>query len=476
MAKRETFAKNYLFNLIYQTVAIALPLVTTPYISRVLGAENIGKYSFAHSIVSYFVLFAALGSTMYGQRLIARAGDDAREKTRLFFEVLILRAVGSAVTALIYCLTVIPRSSPSLLYWVVAIEIVTVAFDIIWFFQGAENFRPVAISIIVGRILAIGGIFFFVKSRDDLIIYAALYCASLLLGNLAQWIFLPKHLVKLEKGERRLRVFRHALPSLSLFVSQAAIQVYTVLDKTMIGVITGSDAENGYYEQSQRLCRVLVAIVCSLGAVMASRVAALWREGKKDEVYSLIEGSFRFIFALSVPMAVGVVLVASRFVPVFYGEGFDPVIKLLIALSPMLTILGCSNVIGVQLLVPTGRERLLTASVVVGAIVNVVLNLFLIKHLASLGAVIASLFAEAAVTGVQFFFVRREIKLLSILRLSVRYILFGGIMGGVGAVISRFAPDGLWGLSLVALPCIAVYGVLLLVTRDPVIRFFKKAK
>ncbi|MBO5326993.1 MAG: flippase [Clostridia bacterium] len=470
--RERSFAQNYLFNLIYQILAIALPLVTTPYLSRVLGAQGIGQYSFAQSIVSYFALAAALGTTIYGQRQVARVKDRPEERSRLFFEILLFRVCGAVLACLIYCLTIMPRSSSPLLYAVAAIEILTVAVDITWFYQGMEDFAPIAVCTTVGRVLAMVGIFVFVKTKEDLVIYVCLYCASLLFAHLLSFFGLRRYIVRV-RGVR-IRLLYHLLPALALFVSQFAIQVYTVLDKTMIGLITGSDLENGYYEQSHRLVNVLMALVTSLGAVMASRVAVLWRTDRK-EVDRLIYGSFRLIFALGLPLALGVVLILTRFVPIFYGPGFEPVIPIIQVFVLLFPILGCSNVIGIQYLVPTGREKLLTASVFAGALVNVVLNIFLIRAFAARGAAIASVIAELVVTTVQFYFVRREIRVLSVLKLLLRYGIFTAIMGGVGYAVSLVAPQGILGIALIVLPCVAVYGALLLVVRDPVYQVFKKS-
>lgn len=470
-AKRKSFAANYIFNLLYQVLAIALPLVTTPYLSRVLGADGIGQYSFAQSIVSYFALAAALGSTLYGQRLIARVSHDPVERSRRFWEIFLFRTLGAVAAALIYCLCILPNCSDPLLYVVAAIEILTVAFDVTWFYQGMEDFRPIAVCTAVGRGLAMAAIFLFVKTREDLIVYVVCYCASILLGNLFSWSGLRHYLTVV--SPRSLRLGEHLMPSLALFASQFAIQIYTVLDKTMIGLITQSDFENGYYEQSQKLIKVLVALVTSLGVVMASRVAVLWRENKKKEVYDLMHGSFRFTFALGLPMAAGCMLVLSRFVPVFYGEGFDPVIPIIRVLCVMFPVIGASNIIGIQLLVPTGREKYLTRSVLVGAGVNVVFNAFMIPLWGAMGAAVASVIAECAVTATQLFVVRREIRVLSVLKSLLRYGLLTAVMTAVGIAVSLIAPDGLLGVCVIALPCVAVYGLLLVVLRDPVFAFFK---
>jgi len=472
--REKSFAQNYIFNLIYQIVAIALPLVTTPYLSRVLGADGIGQYSFAQSIVSYFALAAALGTTMYGQRQIAKVKSDSQARSQLFFEIFIFRFLGVALACLVYCLAIMPHVNFPLLYAVAAIEILTVALDITWFYQGVEDFGIIAIGTTLGRLVAMICVFCFVKTKEDLVLYVCLYCASILLGNLLSFLGLRRYLVR-PKGVR-LRILLHLLPALALFASQFAIQVYTVLDKTMIGLITGSDFENGYYEQSQKLIKVLIALVTSLGAVMASRVAVLWNTDRKKEVYPLLYGSFRLVFALGLPMAAGVALILSRFVPIFYGGGFEPVIPIIMVLVFMFPILGCSNVIGIQYLVPTGREKWLTISVLCGAGVNVILNLFFIRQWQAMGAALASVMAELVVTTVQFVVVRKEVKIRPVIGLLLRYGLFTAVMGAVGYGIGRIAPGGALGIACIVLPCVAIYGLLLLVTRDPVFQIFLKRR
>lgn len=473
--RKRSFAQNYIFNLLYQVIVVALPLVITPYLSRILGADKIGQYSFAQSIVSCFAFVAALGTAIYGQRQIARVNDDPEERSRLFWEILLFRIVGVIISAATFCFTILPLYSEHvLLYIVAAIEIIAVAFDISWFYQGMEDFRPIAICTAVGRLLAMIAIFVFVKDKNDLVIYVICFCGSVLLGNISAWKDLPKYLVKTSVKSFRLK--KHIVPVFSLFSSQFAIQIYAVVDKTMIGLITRSDFENGYYEQSQKLIKALIALVTSLGVVIASRVTVLWKEERKKDVYDLIYGSFRFVFALGLPMAVGCMLVLSRFVPVFYGAGFEPIIPVIAILTFVLPVLGCSNVTGIQLLVPTEREKKLTLSVIAGVCVNVLLNAFLIYFFAAKGAALASVIAELVITSVQLWFLRKEISLKRVLQIFLRYAFFTLIMGAVGLVLLAFAPSGILGILVIAVVCIAVYGSLLLITKDPVFAFFKSTR
>ena len=260
-----------------------------------------------------------------------------------------------------------------------------------------------------------------------------------------------------------------------MFVSQLAVQVYTVLDKTMIGVITHSEFENGYYDQAQKVVKALTAVVTSIGAVMASRIAFVWHsdnDKRSNEIQELLLLSFRLVFALSFPIAFGILVIASRFVPVFFGEGYEPVIGMLQLLAWIVPLIGCSNIIGIQLFIPSGREQLTTRSVFLGAAVNVAFNSILIPRIGALGAVAASVIAEFAVTFVQVVLARRELPLRKILRLFIRYLLLSCFMAGAGYLVSRGAAADLMGVLMILLSCAGIYGVGLLVIRDPVLKFF----
>ncbi|WP_294542092.1 flippase [uncultured Gemmiger sp.] len=468
--KKNSLSQNFIFYLVYQILLYIVPLVTTPYLSRVLGAEGIGRYSFAQSIVSYFVLAATLGTTLYGQRKIASLKTDPAAQTQAFWQIFLLRVVTTAVALAVYGVVVLPACGAPVLYLVSAIELLGVAFDISWFFQGEESFATITKCNGICKILSVALIFLLVRTAADLNMYVVIYCGMTVAGNLAQWTFVPRYL---QRGAvvRPLAFGQHLKPALGLFVAQVAIQVYTVLDKTMIGVITRSDAQNGYYEQAQKLIRVLTTLTTSIGTVMASRVAILWREEKYDEIEKMLQTSFRVIFCLACPVVVGVLLVAERFVPIFYGNGFEEVVPLLYILVFLIPIIGISNVIGMQYLVPTGKETYLTRSVMIGSIVNVGFNAFLIPRFGALGAAIASVIAETCVPCIQAYTVHEVLNFKPIGRLFVRYCLCSAPVAVLGEAINGIAPQGIWGLVIVVIPCIAVYLLELAFLKDPALKF-----
>ena len=471
--QERSLAKNYIFNILYQLAAIAFPLVTTPYLSRVLGAEGIGRFSFAGSIISYFVLIATLGTSLYGQRLIARVQHQPKVRTHFFVELQLLRSITAVLSAGAFCL-LLPHTVDPLLYAVIAVQILAVAADISWFYQGLEHFGRIAFSTLVGKGAACLLIFLLVKERADLVTYAAIYVGALLLSYLPMWLTLPHYLVRVRRWRPKLRA--HFLLALGLFLSQLAIQIYTVVDKTMIGLITRSEAQNGYYEQAQRLIRVGVMLVTAMGAVVASRVALLHKEKKKEELSLLLHRSARLALALSLPLCGGIMLIAERFTPLFFGEGYTPVISLLLVLAPMIPVIGISNVIGVQLFAATGRERLLSLSVGCGALLNIALNLILIPRHGALGAAVASLVAEVLVTLSQCVLARHELSCVSLLRLLLRYGALSAVAIGAGLGVSLAVGEGILPLACIIFTSVLVYAALLLLLRDPVLAIFRRER
>jgi len=254
------------------------------------------------------------------------------------------------------------------------------------------------------------------------------------------------------------------------------MQVYTVLDKTMIGLLTRSELQNGYYEQTQKLIRVLVLASTSVGTVMASRVAGLWSRGRNDDIRTLIGLSFRIVCGISLPLFVGIQLLADRFVPWFYGAGFEAVEPLLRTLSVLPFVIGLSGVVGMQYFVPTGKERWLTLSVTAGSIINFALNCVLILKWRALGAAAASVAAEVCVTAIQFTLARRDVDIGSLPRIALNYLKYCLPMAAVGYVARRLTGDMPQGVVIVIAACVAVYLAELWLCRDPLTAFLNRGE
>lgn len=283
---KKSITKNYLYNLAYQILIIFLPLITTPYVSRVLGAENIGIYGYTLSIVTYFVLFGALGISMYAQREIAYVQDNIKERSKIFWEINILRFITMSISIILYYIFFVNGSRYQFYYFILILELISNCFEISWFFQGLEEFKRIVLRNIIVKLISFACIILFVKTKNDLSIYLFIYVSSNLLGNLSLWLYMPKYLEKVKIKE--LNIIKHLKPTLWLFIPQIAIQIYTVLDKTMIGNIIENKSEVGYYEQAQKIIKLCLTIVTSLGTVMVPRMAntfAIRRQAKIKRVY-----------------------------------------------------------------------------------------------------------------------------------------------------------------------------------------------
>lgn len=440
MSSGKSVTKNYMYNMAYQILILITPLITTPYISRVLGAGPIGKYSYTQSIVTYFTLIGTIGIAMYGQREIAYIQEEKEKRTKVFWEIIILRAITVSVTLAVFYFTCIMHGKYKILYMIQLIDIVANIFDISWFFQGIEDFKRIVIRNMLVKLICVAMIFIFVKSPKDLPLYALCYSLSLIIGNISLWFYLPAYLVPVKI--RNLTIFKHVMPSVMLFIPQVAIQVYTVLDRTMLGKLAKQSAmvQVGYYEQSQKIVKLLLTIITSLGTVMLPRMANIYAKKDLKLINEYMNKSFRYTYMIGVPLVLGLVSVAKRFVPIFYGSGYDMVGTILICISPIIIFIGLSNVIGTQYQIPTNKQKDYTISVVVGAIVNFVLNLIMIPLIGVMGAVIATVAAEFIVLVVHYYYVRNDIDVKESITCSKNYLIAGIIMFAVSYGVS-FIPS-----------------------------------
>ena len=459
----KSIKKNYIYNLTFQILTLIIPLITTPYLSRVLGAEGIGIYSYVESISAYFVLFATLGLTIFGQREVSYVQDDIKKRTIVFWETFIIQLVSSLICIVAYVFFSFLQNDP-LLYLVLVINLFTVIANVSWLFQGMEEFGRIVLRNIIFKLLGLAYVFIFVTERDDVIVYLFGVAFFAFLNNLSYWTMLPKFVNR--PSLKDLHPTRHLKTVFSLFLPTIAISIYTVLDKTMIGVITDDPCENGYYEQAIKMSKVVLTIVTSLGAVMVPRIGHYFSKGDMASVKSSMYNSYRFVWLVSIPLALGLISVSSNFVPWFYGKGFDEVVPLLGILGLLIIAIGISNVTGIQYLIPTGRQNFLSISVITGAVVNFALNLFFIRYYASIGAAVASVIAEFVISILQLYLVRKELSAFEIIKSGIHYYIAGAVMLAVLFFIrDLFTPSMINTLYLVVIGA-ATYFLSLIILRD----------
>lgn len=422
---QKSIKKNYFYNLLYQILILITPVITTPYISRVLEADGIGISSFTQSIVSYFVLFATLGLTVFGQREISYVRENKEKRTQVFWETKFLAILSASIVAICYILFAFSQEN-RLLYFVLIFNILSVIADVTWFFQGLEEFGRIVLRNAIFKIISIAYVFLAIHSKDDLIWY--LFGISFIdfLSNVSLWFYLPRFVGRPDFN--KIKPLRHFKVVISLFIPTIAIRVYTVLDKTMIGIITSNAYENGFYEQAHKIISLVLTLVTSLGAVTIPRIGFYFEQKMYNDVKSLMYRSYRFAWFLGMPICCGLIMVSDSFVPWFFGPGYGQVSTLLKILAFLILAIGINNVTGMQYLIPTKQENLFTASVVIGAATNFLLNIFLIYLFQSCGAAIASVMAESAIAIVQLYFVRKEISPKRVVLEGMPYFFAAAVM------------------------------------------------
>ncbi len=466
--KKSRLIKNYIYNTAYQILVLIVPLITTPYISRVLGANNIGIYGYTESIAAYFVLLSAVGTNLYGQREIAYCQDDTLKRTATFWEIVIFRVLMTLACTSVFLLLFCRSGEYSSIFRLLTIEVVANAFDISWLYMGVENFKTIVLRNTSIKVIGTICIFIFVRNIDDLYAYVICLCLPMLIGNLLLWLNINKYIVRvrtslselLEGLKSRIR------PILMLFIPQIAMEVYVVLDKTMLGVLGTNMEQVGYYTQAQKVVKIILTIVTSLGTVMLPAMSVYFASGEKEKITSSIKTALRFIFMLSSALTFGLCAISDYFVPLFFGEGYDPVVSLIMVISPILIIIGTSNVFGKQYLLPTNQQNPFTISIVAGALVNLIMNLLLIPRFQAVGASVATVIAELTVTIVQCYYVRNQIEVYKEIIPLIKYLCIGALMFCLIKFIKPLLPCSWGSIIILIIVGVIIYFVLLLMTKD----------
>jgi polysaccharide biosynthesis protein len=462
MAK--SIKRNYIYNLIQQILTLLTPLITTPYISRVIGAEGIGIYSYASSIVTYFALFAALGTATYGQREISYCQDDKKRRSEVFWNNELLCIITTCISLCFYGLFCFFQKENRIVFFILSLSLLDVCLNVSWLLTGLEEFGKIVLRNIIIKVVSIGFIFTFVRTKDDFIIYVLGLTLALIISDISLWPFVLKFIDRPKVKD--LKPFSEIKVVFSMFVPTIAISIYTVLDKTMIGIITKNAAENGFYEQALKISRIALTIVTSLGAVMIPRIGYLFEKHDNDLVRQYMYRSYRFVGFIGIPMGLGLLAISPNFVPWFFGKGFEGVIPLIGVLGFLLLSIGINNVTGVQYLIPTKRQNTFTKTVLIGACVNLIANICLIPSLGAIGAAIASVLAETIIAITQLWIVRKEISSLAIIKQSLKYIISGFIMFFTLLLINKYLQPSIMNtLVLISSGCF-VYFSSLFILRD----------
>lgn len=452
--------KNYALNLAYQILALILPLVTSPYLSRVLGAERIGVYSYTYSVAYYFVLFAMLGVNNYGNREISRTKRDSASLARTFWSIWRLQALLGVASTAGYISYSFFLSGDVLTSLVWVPYVLSAALDINWFFFGLEEFEVTVLRNACVKLVTFFLTFVFVRDSGDLIAYLLLMSISLAVSVAILWPFVPSRVERYKPSPSE--VFGHLKPNLVLFVPVIAVSFYTVLDKVMLGSMSGM-TETGYFENSLKVAQMPFTLITALGTVMMPRASALVAQGKSKEALSYMRPSMWLAMMLSFAFSFGITAVAPEFVPVFFGSGFDACVGVMSLIVWEMPFMAWSNVVRTQYLMPLGLDRAYVCSVITGAVANVVVNITLIPSMGAIGAAWGTLAAEGVVCAAQTAACKDSLPIGKWAKDSIIYFLIGVVMAATVRLASPFLPSGSIGLLLEILLGALMFSVLSLI-------------
>lgn len=463
--KQQSIKKNFILSTIYQLLCMITPLITTPYISRVLGAAGIGIYSYTYSIETYFSMFAALGTVSYGAREIARNRDNRGTVSRLFWEIEGLTVITTAVCIALWGVFILLNDEYRIYYIILTFYLIATMLDISWLYMGVEQFQYIVIQNSIFKIMGIVALFLLVKNENDVAVYVAIMGLSTMLGNASMWIYLRKFVDRVSIST--LKLYPHFKETLIYFIPTIATSVYTILDKTLIGIITQDVSENGYYEQATKIINMCKAITfASLNSVLGARISYLYMEERYDEIKQKINKSMNYILLMGFGICMGLIGVAESFVPLFFGEGYDEVIILLKMLSPLVIVIGISNCLGSQYYTPAGLRKQSAMYIIVGSVVNLCLNIVFIPVFKSRGAVIATLAAEMVITALYFIHGSSVITLKDLIRSMWKKAAASLIMLAAVLVIGKCDMTGFIMLLVQVCVGVCIYICVLLILRD----------
>ena len=438
---------NYILNLINTGTQMLFPLITFPYVCRVIEADGIGQINFFQSIISYISLFTCLGIPMYAIREIARDRSDVVQMNRTAMEILLLHSmlplVGYAIVSIL-CLTV-PQIQVNIpLFLILSLTIFFTAIGCEWFYQGIEDFKYITIRGLIIKTVSVVLLFIFVKSKTDLLYYGCYTVFGVLGGNIFNFLRLRKYIHRENIIFSELHIKRHVKPVLKVFSFSVVTSIYLQLNTVLLGFLKNALAV-GYFAAATKVMQMLLTMSACLGSVMMPRASHLIAENKEDEFNRLIQKSYDFTLAIALPMTIGLIFCAPSLITALCGVKFEHSILPSQIIAPIILMVAVSNVFGIQVLFPKGKINIVTLCCGIGAVADLILNLCLIPFFSYIGTSIAYLGAEVATTVSMYFIGRKYIPIIYFKKSHLTYAL--------GCIVMAFA---LYGISLLQLPTLTI--------------------
>lgn len=453
--------RNIFYNTLYQLINLIIPIITAPYLSRVLGADGVGISSYGRAVAGYFVLFAMLGLNNYGNRTIALSKGDKKSLSETFWQIYLTQFISSLVVLAVYVVYVLQCTGDYRLVLLLnVIYVLSSLFDINWFFFGVGEFKLTATRNILIKIASTVLIFLLVKEKEDVNLYVAITATGFLIANLVLWVYLKKYVCFVRVSLQDC--YKHIKPNLVLFIPALAVSVYKLMDKVMLGALSNS-VQNGYYENTSNIVTIPLSVITALGTVMLPKISELVKNGDNEKVLAYNRDSIQLMLGASLPFSVGLICVADNFVPLYFGNDFIDsaiVLKLLAITCPFITI---GNVVRTQFIIPWKKDNIYVQATILGAVLNFVINLILIPGLGAVGAAIGTIAAEISVALYQCIKVREQFRKIPVMKDNIVFLIASIIMGLAVNAVGQLSLSATLVIAIQVLVGVLIYFVLIVI-------------
>ncbi len=470
MNQEKSVKKNFFLNSVLTVATVLVPLITFPYISRVLLVEANGKVNFASSVINYFIMFSALGIPTYGIRACATVRDNKVELAKTVHELFFINLVMTVIVYIIFLVSVfmIPQfyNEKSLMI-ITSFNLLLNAPGMNWLYSALEEYKYITIRSLIVKFISVGLIFCLVKKPEDYKVYAIILMISNVGGNLFNLVYARKFV--LFKRIQGYEIKKHIKPILTFFATTVAISIYSNLDIVMLGFVSG-DVEVGYYSAALKIRTTLATLAVSLGTVLLPRLSYWVQMEQYDKFKKMLQKSFDYMFIIAIPITVYFIVFAKPAVLLISGAAYEGAVLPTQLLMPTIFLAGLSNVTGTQTMVPLGKENKLLRSIIVGALTDFILNLFFIPKYGSGGAAFATMITEGVVLLMQCIYIK---QLLVQIRVGkyFRKPFFSCILAiAISLLVTRYFRMGYFGELLISASIFGgVYVLVLLISKEDLV-------
>lgn len=400
--------ENFIWNTLLKVSTIIFPLIIYPYVSRTIGADGIGKVSFATSVITYFSIISQLGVPTYGIRSIAQVANDETERSKRVQEILIINIITTIVAYAFFSISILTVNRfrvDSILLIITSLEMGFNTIGMVWLFSGLEQYAFITKRSLAFKVISLILILVLVKKTEDYIIYGSILVFSNVGSNIINLLYSRKFITYKKTGTYDFK--RHIKPILTFLSMSVATTVYTSLDTVMLGFVK-DDYQVGYYNASIKIRSVLLGVVNSLATVLLPRSSYYVKEKRMTEFINISQKAFNFVVVLGAPLWIYFSIFAKESILILSGADFLPAISPMILIMPTVFICGISNLTAIQMLVSLNKEIEVLKSQVVGAIIDFILNMVFIPYFEASAAAAATMVAEFVIMIMQVIALHKE--------------------------------------------------------------------